>query len=1041
MSKSPTYNELQERVQQLEKEVSLTNNVYKSLLRTTTQKGVLLTDVNGRNSRIFDCNQKAGQILGYPLDELLDQPVSSYLNEELISLIPKDKNPKTLENLKIQGVYPFISKDGKTLTATFAIYPVISKSEEIQAIKIIFYLPDNKAISDKSSEGESLFAKLFHNTNIGIAIIALDFSIIDVNAGYCNIIGYTKDQVIGKRIWDFTQPEILAENQDKQQQLAEGKIESYQMEKRFLHHDGSTVYALMDASLIRDHEGVPKYLISQIIDITQRKTAELSQKESRRMLETLVSNLPGMVYRCENTKDWRMVYMSRGCERLTGFGQKDLIENKKLSYANIIHEEDREFVWKKVQEAIRKRQPFEIEYRIVTASNAVRWMWEKGQFVGKGEEDHSYLEGFIMDITSNKEALQALRTSEENYRILAETVRDIICIHDMEGRIIYFNKAGLEYLQASFDEIKGRNVNEFIVDTGSKDKIKTRKEKRMAGVTSRFIYESTIITAQGTQIPLEISSSPIIHKSKTDSVILVGRDITERKESEKKLKQNEAWYRILFETTGTATIIFGDDKIIINCNKEFEILSGYNREQIEGKMQWADFVYPDDLGKMNYYHQLRSQNSHTPPNIYEFRFLSRTLQLKYIRITINKIKGTEFRVASFSDFTNLKSAQDALRVSEERLKLAIEGVGLGLWDWDFPSGNVYFNENWSRMLGYAPHEIEPKAETWENLVHPDDWPKVKRTLNEHLEGKTEVYFTEHRLRTKSGEYLWVAARGKVVEKQADGMAKRMVGIHNNISQRKEAELKLKNWNKELEKTVKERTAQLEETNKELETFSYSVSHDLKAPLRAITGFTKVLEEEYAPNMNEDHKKYLRIIKNNANKMNHLITDLLAFSKLGRKSLKLQHIKTINLIREAFSEQAQNYPANKHQFNLKPVKNLYADYSMLKIVFNNLISNALKFSHTSSHPFIEIGELEDSEKQIIYIQDNGIGFDMKYINKIFGAFQRLHKEEDFKGSGIGLSLVQRIINKHGGKIWADSQPGKGTTFYFYLSPVEKDKNIN
>jgi PAS domain S-box-containing protein len=1156
-----SYQQLQERINELEEKLYFRDKVKDSLMENTEDYGFVLTNINGDNSKIIDCNKGFEKIYKSTKDKLKNQPVSSILPKEFTQHIPHNSEEYTPEanNHQIEKELTFSTPDGRKFSAHVVFLPVLSKNNEIQAMEIFIYpkhttqereypkeshklfsafteeLPSAIFIKDSNlrtiyvnnfiinefegdkwmhktnqeafdketadildqndrevlekgeqefteilidkkgnkryfksykfpierkhkapliggigiditeqvetkrvlNESENRFAKLFNSTNIGIAIVDLDFTIIDSNSGYSQMIGYKREEIIGRKLWEFTHPEVLEENKNKQKQLARGEIESYQMEKKFIHKDGSIIYGLLDANLIRDTEGNPSYFIGQVVDITKRKKIELSEKENKRMLETLVSNLPGMAYRCVNTKDWRMVYLSKGCERLTGYKQEDLIDNYKLSFADLIHKDDQEYVWESVQGAIEKQIPFEIEYRLITAENKERWMWEKGQFVGEGKMGVTYLEGFIMDITETKEANKALRESEENYRILAETARDIICIHDLEGTIQYINNAGAKYLGLKADEIKGRKVDEFIKSTEEQKKVLYRKEKRKYGNSRKFLYESTISSINGKDIPLEISSSPITHKGKTSSVLLVGRDIKERKEAEEKLRQNEAWYRILFETTGTATFIFGDNKVIIRCNKEFEQLSGYTREEIEGKMLWSDFIHQDDLPRMQRYHELRTQNSAKPPNVYEFKFLDKNRELKFIRITINKIKGTEFRVASFADLTSLITTQEALRISEERLKLAIEGIGLGLWDWNLSTGEVFFNENWSTMLGYDPSEIEYHEGTWKKLVHPDDWPEVKNELNRHLEGETNMYFTEHRLKTRTGEYLWISDRGTVVERDKAGNPKRMVGIHNDISQRKEAEFKLKNWNKELEKTVKERTAQLEETNKELESFSYSVSHDLKAPLRAITNFIKILREECVHIVNEEQLKYLDIIQSNAEKMNTLITDLLSFSKLGRKSLNLQNIKTIKLVREAYQEQVKDPGYSNHEFILKPLSNLYADVSMMRIVFNNLISNALKFSAYSNNPMIEIGETMIDNKRTIYVKDNGMGFDMKYVNKVFGAFQRLHSEDEYKGTGIGLSLVQRIINKHGGRIWVESKLGEGTIFYFYISPVEKN----
>ncbi|MGM0497836.1 MAG: PAS domain S-box protein [Bacteroidota bacterium] len=1030
MTSGPTYQEQKERINQLEKELAYKNNVHNTLMHNTKEFGFFLTDAKGKNSKILDCNNGAEQLFGHTRKEMINQPASAIFNKELIQSIPDAEHLLTANIQETEKTIDIPLHGGNNISANIRIKPVVDELQhKTQGIEIIINPCNYKGTGECLKESNKLFTAFMNQMPNAIFIKDENLRTIYVN----NYISkeLNGDKWLHKTNKESFNPQTAKKLDQNDREVLQGKKTEFF--ETLIDKNGKNRYFKSYKFPIKRKKAAP--LLGGIgIDITKQKNVELAEKENRRILETLITNLPGMVYRCENTKDWRMAYLSKGCERLTGYKQEELIDNNKLSYADLIHKEDRQYVWNNVQKAVEQQQPFEMEYRIVTSSQAERWMWERGQFVKRNSKGRMYLEGFIMDITENKEANKALRESEKNYRILAETARDIICIHDINGYIQYMNNAGAEYLGLKPEEIKGKNVNEFMSSPEGRENTEHRKESRKQGDSSTFLYESTIIKANGKKLTLEISSSPITHKDQSNSVLLVGRNITERKEAERKLKQNEAWYRILFETTGTATFIFGDDKVIIRCNKEFEKLSGYSREIIEGQMLWPDFIHKDDLEIMLHYHKLRSQNSDEAPNKYEFKFLDKNSNLKFIRITINKIKNTEYRVASFADITNLKTAQEALRISEERLKLAIDGVGLGLWDWNVKTGDVFFNDNWSRMLGYDPGEITQNFNTWKNLAHPDDWPEVKKTFDEHLQGKTKIYATEHRLKTKSGEYLWIADRGTVVERDKNGKPLRVVGIHIDISKQKEAELKLKNWNKELEETVKKRTAQLEETNKELESFSFSVSHDLKAPLRALSGFTKILKEECEDMLNEDQMKYMDLIQSNVQKMNALITDLLAFSKLGSKSLNFDNINTANLVKEAYKEQSKNSDYTHHEFDLNPLSNLYADYSMMKIVFNNLISNALKFSAKKDKPKVEIGEIKEQDKTIIYIKDNGEGFDMKYVDKVFGAFQRLHKEDEFKGSGIGLSLVQRIINKHGGKIWVESEPGKGTTFYFYLSLI-------
>lgn len=251
----------------------------------------------------------------------------------------------------------------------------------------------------------------------------------------------------------------------------------------------------------------------------------------------------------------------------------------------------------------------------------------------------------------------------------------------------------------------------------------------------------------------------------------------------------------------------------------------------------------------------------------------------------------------------------------------------------------------------------------------------------------------------------------------------------NITGRKKAENEIAQLNEELEKKVAERTQQLEFANRELEAFSYSVSHDLRAPLRSINGFTKILAEEYVANLDSEAKRYLDIIVSNSKKMGQLIDDLLAFSRLGKQEVIKIRINPNTMVESIINDFRESYPKAKVIIGNLPEVN--GDLAMLKQVFVNLISNALKYSSRVEQPVIEIGWYPEKKEQVFYVRDNGAGFDMKYYEKLFGVFQRLHKQKEFDGTGVGLSIVKRIINKHQGNIWAEGNENKGAVFYFSL----------
>jgi two-component system, sensor histidine kinase and response regulator len=241
-----------------------------------------------------------------------------------------------------------------------------------------------------------------------------------------------------------------------------------------------------------------------------------------------------------------------------------------------------------------------------------------------------------------------------------------------------------------------------------------------------------------------------------------------------------------------------------------------------------------------------------------------------------------------------------------------------------------------------------------------------------------------------------------------------------------AEVEILQLNSELQKN----NEQLLTVNKDLESFSYSVSHDLRAPLRSIIGYSKALEEDYHEKLDADGKRQLSIIQQNAIRMNTLIDNLLEFSKLGKKELEKSEVDTGSLVQNVINEvkNSRNYTT---KVNVSALPTVHGDPTLLTQVWVNLISNAFKYSSKKEAPVVEVGSKEETGETLFYVKDNGAGFDMAYANKLFGVFQRLHKVDEFEGTGIGLSLVKRIINRHGGRIWAEAAPGKGATFYFTL----------
>ena len=363
-------------------------------------------------------------------------------------------------------------------------------------------------------------------------------------------------------------------------------------------------------------------------------------------------------------------------------------------------------------------------------------------------------------------------------------------------------------------------------------------------------------------------------------------------------------------------------------------------------------------------------------------------------------------------------AEEELRNREKQLSEAQRLVHLGSWEWDVPTNRVNWSEELYRIYGLSPQEFRATYDTYLERVHPGDRELVRKVI-ETAYRDLKPFTLEERIVRPDGTIRVLHSQGEVVADE-NGQPTKMIGVCQDVTERKQ-----------LEQRIVERTAQLEDANRDLEAFSYSVSHDLHAPLRAINGFSRILQKDYEPHLPSDARRYLGMIRDNTQRMGKLIDDLLAFSRLGRQPLRKETVSPANLVRHALIDLRAEREGRRVEISIGVLPACQADSALLHQVFANLLSNALKFTRKREVAVIEIGCREEEGERVYFVKDNGVGFDMRYADRLFEVFQRLHRAEDYEGTGVGLALVQRIIHRHGGRVWAEAEADRGAAFFFTL----------
>ena len=495
--------------------------------------------------------------------------------------------------------------------------------------------------------------------------------------------------------------------------------------------------------------------------------------------------------------------------------------------------------------------------------------------------------------------------------------------------------------------------------------------------------------------------------------------------STRAVERTEWRFRRIFESDIMGFFIWTDDGRVRRANSRFLAMLGYTREELP-TLNYNDFTPADYLAET--LDRRRALTEHGASiGSFDKDYLRKDGSRLPVVVGAARLDehGEEY-VAYVLDNTGHRDALAAQRLEEERYRSLVVASAQVVWTVD-ARGKMFSAENasWLAYTGQTEEELDRKPS---EAIHPEDRVLTVAAWRKALATET-LFEAEYRLRRPDGSHTLTLARSVPV-RNLDGTVREWVGTNTDISEKRAAEIALHQLNLELEARVERRTAELSSANAELEAFSYSVSHDLRAPLRAVDGFAQALEEDFGAPLPDEARDYLRRIRAGSQRMGQLIDDLLSLSRVGRTELSRGLLDVSQLATSVAEELREREPERTLSCTVTPGLHAHADARLLRIVFENLLGNAWKFTRKNESSRIEVGMLEDGT-QTFFVRDNGAGFDMAYASKLFGAFQRLHRASEFPGTGVGLATVQRIVRRHGGHVWADAKPDEGATFFFTL----------
>ncbi|MEN6320096.1 MAG: PAS domain S-box protein [Syntrophaceae bacterium] len=852
---------------------------------------------------------------------------------------------------------------------------------------------------------------------------------------------------------------------------------------------GEMRYRQVSSNPVRDAHGNIIGSVSVVRDITEHKLMEQTISESEAKYRIVADNTYDFEFWLNPQGQY--IYASPSSKRITGYTPEDYSKDPDLR-RKIIHPDDLSIFDQHVQESENKYRDAESEWRIIHADGSTRWISHACQPVFSDKGEYLGVRGSNRDITERMQVEEGLRDVQQRLEVIIDSIADGFYAIDREWRFTHANDAALRHMGKTSKEILGRTL--FDAFPEARGSVIDNKYRSVMESGEPCHFENlSLVTGR----MLKIHAYP-----GRDILTILFRDITDQNNMEGALRESEARFRLLSTTAGRLLSTDDPQSIVedlckdvmtqLDCQTFFNFLvderagrlrlnacAGIPDEDARA-IEWLDYGIAVCGCVAQARHRIIAEDIFHTPDLRTELVKSYGIQAYCCHplMAQDRLIGT----LSFGTKTRPRFTPEEV----ELMRMVTDQVAVAMQRKQHEQKLQESKEYLERRVEERTQELMAASLYTRRLIETNLDPLVTISANgkvtdvniatelvtgfsrsELLGSDFSDYFTEPKkaragyekvfeegsvrdyplaIRHRSGRITDVLYNASTYRNE-EGDIQGVFAAARDVTELRQAQRELRKSYEELERRVeartadlKEKTEQLEAANKELESFSYSVSHDLRAPLRAIDGYARMILKKEWGKFDEDTTRKFNAIRSNAQMMGQLIDDLLALSRLGKKQMSSSALDMDSIIMDVWKELQIINPERNMTLTIRNMPPGYGDRTLIKQVCSNLLANAVKFTKNQDAARIEAGGSTENDGNIYYVKDNGVGFDMAYYEKLFGLFQRLHSTDDFEGTGVGLATVHRIIQRHGGRVWAKGKVNEGATFYFSLPSSQTQDSL-